>query len=188
MRFALLALVACGNGSSARTKSDAPADTHVIDARVDAHPDAPADAKIFMDAPPDAKIFMDAPPKVFLDAPPGTYPLKVKNYSFWCAVEVNNSGTFSTALEQDVNVLPGAIALVAKPANSTFELGTDMWHYVDGTTGDTGVPGTQAGTGTSATSTTQITIVASGKCVWVCCPFSADGSGCNPAIIGDQCP
>jgi len=186
MRFALLALVAaCGNGSSARTKSDAPpTDTPHIG-------DAPADAKVFMDAPPDAKIFMDAhvpDAKIFLDAPAGTYPLKVKNYQFWCAVEVNNSGTFSTALEQDVNVLPGVIPLVAKPASSTFKLGTDMWHHVDGTSGDTGISGTQAGTGVNATSTTSITIVASGACVWVCCPFSADGSGCDPAVIGDQCP
>lgn len=185
MRFVLLLLVACGNGSSARTKTDAPIDTHVaIDARID----APADAKIFLDAPPDAKIFLDAPAPVFLDAPAGTYPLKVKNYLSWCTVEVNASGTFSTAAEQDVNVLPGTIPLVAKPASSFFELGTDMWHHVDGTTGDTGIPGTQAGTGVSATSTTSITIVAAGACVWVCCPFSSDGSGCNPALIGDQCP
>jgi len=164
-------------------KNDAPAiDTPVVAT------DAPADAKVFLDAKEflDApKVFMDAPPHVFLDAPPGTFPLKVKNYISWCAVEVNGSGTFSTALEQDVNVLPGTIQLAAKPMSSTFELGSDMWHHVDGTSGDTGIPG-NAGAG--GTTTATITITSAGACVWVCCPFSADGSGCNPALIGDQCP
>jgi hypothetical protein len=27
--------------------------------------------------------------------------------------------------------------------------------------------------------------VSSAKCVWVCCPFSPSGSGCN---VADQCP
>jgi hypothetical protein len=180
MRFAVLALlVACGSGSSAHTKNDAPnADTPVVanDARADARP---------IDGPPDAKIFLDAPGPVFLDAPAGTFPLKVKNYISWCSVEVNGSGTFSTAMEQDVNVLPGTIALVAKPMSGTFELGSDMWHHVDGTTGDTGIAGGRA---TSGQSSASITITSAGACVWVCCPFSADGSGCDPALIGDQCP
>ena len=181
MRAAWLMIAACGGGSSAHKQSDAPAiDTPVV--AIDAPADArPIDAKIFHDAPPDAKIFLDAP---FFDAPAGTFPLKVKNYLMWCSVEVNGSGTFSTASEQDVNVLPGTIQLVAKPASTTFELDNSMWHHVDGTTGDTGISGTQA----SGQSTAAITITTAGACVWVCCPFSADGSGCNPALIGDQCP
>jgi hypothetical protein len=180
--YVVAVCVGCGSGSSAKTKTDASSidsphgDSRAVDARAI---DAALDASPF-DAGPDAKLF--------LDAPAGTFPLVLKNYVSWCTVEINNSGSFSTATPQTVNVLPGTITLVAKPMNSMFELGTDMWHHVDGTTGDTGISGTQAGSGINATSTTTITITNAGACVWVCCPFSADGSGCNPALIGDQCP
>jgi hypothetical protein len=62
-----------------------------------------------------------------------------------------------------------------------------MWHHVDGTTGDVGIPGTQTGSGSAALSTTMVTVGSAAKCVWVCCPFT-NGTGCDPAAIGDQCP
>ncbi len=183
MRSALLVwLVACGGGgSSPHLKTDAagdsprPADSRAVDSTTaDTPPDGPP-----VDAGPDAKIF--------LDAPPGTYPLTVKNYLSWCTVEIDNSGSFSTVTPQTVNVLPGTISLAARPASTMFVLGSDMWHHVDGTTGDTGISGSQSGSGLTATSTASITITSAGACVWVCCPFST-GGGCDPALIGDQCP
>jgi hypothetical protein len=138
------------------------------------------------DAPPlGVDAATDARP---IDAPPGTFMLTVKNYSSWCSVQVGSNGTFTTTTPQMEFVAPSTVQLIAKRASATFELGSDMWHYVDGTTGDTGVSGTHTGSGIAATSEASVTVSNANKCVWVCCPFAGTGSGCDPASIGDQCP
>ena len=164
---AALAMAFASCNSSSHTFADAP--------RGDGpHSDAPR-----IDAP----RLADAA----LDAPPGTFQLTVKNYSSWCSVQVG-SGAGSSAPMQMVNVAPSTVTLVAKAASSAFELDSSMWHHVDGTTGDTGIAGTQTGTGSNAQSTAAATITNAAKCVWVCCPFSTGGTGCDPGVIGDQCP
>jgi hypothetical protein len=115
------------------------------------------------------------------DAAPAGTALTVKNYLSWCSVSVNG-GAASSGATQTVNVTPGPITLVATAASTTFKLGPNMWHHVDGTTGNTGVPGTVAG----AMSTATITVGATAACAWVCCPF-ANGTGC-PDTLPDQCP
>ena len=153
----VLALCACGGDT--KTKMDAPA----------AH-DAAHDAKAIDAAHPDAP----------LDGPPGTQQLTVKNYLSWCSVTVNG-GTASTAAVQHVFVQPGAIPLTATKASTAFEIGPGMWHH---TTGDTTGSG-EDGTVSNGTSSTTATVTStSGKCVWVCCPFT-NGTGCN---VADQCP
>jgi hypothetical protein len=139
--------------------------------------DAAIDSKIAIDATPiDAAI--DAP---MIDAPPGTFPLKVKNFDAWCDVSVNG-GTASAALEQTVNVLPGNIPLLAK-GFGTFIVEGNMWHHTmnDTGNGETGVVTTPAG---GKQSTAVAVVGSAAKCVWVCCPFP-DGSGCN---VVEQCP
>jgi len=134
----------------------------------------------------DAPVVHDAKPidatHVFMDAPSNSAPLTVKNYLSWCSIAVNG-GTASTGATQTINVMPGSITLVAKEASATFEIGPTTWH---GTAGDTGAgdPGTLAGTGADETSSTTVTVGATAKCVWACCPF-ANGTGCPTA---DQCP
>ena len=123
--------------------------------------------------PIDSKAFLDAP-KVFMDAPPNTTPLTVKNFDNWCTVTEDGHAIGDTA----ANVTPGTITLVAK-ANMGFQLGTDMWHDTAGDTG-AGDTGTVAGTGSNATSTTTVVVGTTAACVWVCCPFTGGGSGCNP--------
>jgi hypothetical protein len=60
-----------------------------------------------------------------------------------------------------------------------------MWHHTDGDTSGSGEAGTQSGSATTGKSTATATVVStSGKCVWVCCPFTT-GMGCN---VADQCP
>jgi len=121
------------------------------------------------------------------DAPAGTYTLTVKNYQSSCSVQIG-SGMFTTTTPQTTDVGPSSVQLVAKAANMTLELGSDMWHYVDGTTDDTGIGGIRMGSGVDATSTAHATISNVNKCIWVCCPMAGTGSGCDPATIGDQCP
>jgi hypothetical protein len=149
---------ALGCGSSSSTKTDAP--NQITDGK-----------------PSDGTVKMDAPAHVVMDAPAGTFPLTVKNYDLWCSVSVNG-GTFSTNVQQLVNVLPGTIQLAAKPASAMFELGPAPWHDTDGDTGSG-----ELGTVSNGTSSTTITVGSAAKCVWVCCPFTS-GTGCPTA---DQC-
>lgn len=115
-----------------------------------------------------------------LDAPANTAPLTVKNYLNWCEVSVDG-GTASAASMQTVNVMPGTITLTAAAATG-FILGGDMWHHTNGDGGSG-----EAGSVSGGVSTAMVTVATSAKCVWVCCPFP-DGSGCEPAVIGEQCP
>ena len=126
---------------------------------------------------------VDAP---MVDAPPGTFPLTVKNYISWCTVSINGTMT-SIAPVQTVNLLPGTYTLVAKAKDATFQLGPNMWHHttLDSGTGETGVV---AGTGVGATSTVMVTVGSAAKCAWVCCPFSPNGNGCEPNAVPEQCP
>jgi hypothetical protein len=128
-----------------------------------------------------------------LDAPSGTQDapatgtaLTVKNVLSWCSIAANG-GTETTG-DLVVHVPPGEVTLTAKGAGQ-FVLGAQMWHHTDGTTDNTGVPGTVTGSGASATSTAKVTVGTTAKCVWVCCPF-ANGSGCEvgaPDNRGDPC-
>jgi hypothetical protein len=155
MRLALTLILISACGSSSNPVADAPA----------VHDSKPIDAN-----------------HVFMDGPPGTAPLTVKNFDAWCSIAVNG-GASSAAPSQIVNVMPGSITLVAKEASATFEIGPTTWHD---TTGDTGAgdPGTIAGSGATETSSTTVTVGTAAKCVWACCPF-ANGTGC-PTV--DQCP
>lgn len=137
-------------------------------------------ATIDTQAPPVDSKLVDAPPPVSVDAPAGTALLTVKNYVSWCEVSVNG-GTPSTADIQTVNVMPGTITLTASAATG-FILGADMWHHTNGDTGRG-----EAGSVSAGVSTAMVTVATSAKCVWVCCPFP-DGSGCEPDVIGEQCP
>lgn len=133
------------------------------------------------DAPPIDGAMIDAPP----DGPPPN--LTVKNYFAWCSVSVNGAAA-STASVQAVNVAPGDITLVATRASSTFQVLGNMWHHTDGDTG-TGEPGEIMNPNDPPTrsSTAHVTIGTTAKCVWVCCPFANDASGCE-STIPDQCP
>ncbi len=117
--------------------------------------------------------------KVFLDAPPGTAPLTIKNVISWCNVTVNG-GAGSTSSSISANLAPGAVTLTATPIPG-FELGPTPWHFVDGDPTGTGVQGTVSGT----TSTAMVTMGTTAKCVWVCCRSTADPTDCN---VPDQCP
>ena len=144
--------------------------------------DAATDSKVAIDATPtDAAI--DAS---MVDAAPGTFPLTVKNYLAWCDVSINGA-TASAASVQTVNLLPGTYTLVGRAANSTFQIGPNMWHH---TTGDSGAgeTGGVAGSGVTATSTVMVTVGSAAKCAWVCCPFSPGGNGCEANVVGELCP
>jgi hypothetical protein len=112
------------------------------------------------------------------DGTPGSTQLTVKNFLSWCSVSVNGAAAATTAT-QTVTVDPGTIDLVATAASATFEIGPGMWHHTDGDTG-TGDDGTVSGD----MSTAQVTVGADATCVWVCCPFASDGSGCD---VAEQC-
>ena len=155
MRLALTLILMSACGSSSNPASDAPV----------AHDAKPIDAA-----------------HVFMDGPANTAPLTVKNYLSWCSISVNGGAT-SAGATQTVNVMPGSIALVASPASATFKIGPTTWHDTAGDTG-AGDPGTLAGTGTTETSSTTVTVATTAKCVWACCPF-ANGTGCPTT---EQCP
>jgi len=137
---------------------------------------------------------VDGPVDAMIDGPPGTTALKVKNYLAWCTVSVNGAAT-SIANIQTVNVAPGDITLVAMRKDSTFEVSGNLWHHTNGDTG-AGEPGviTNAGDPATKTSTAVVTVAATAKCVWVCCPFKAvppdtEGAGCAfPTDVAEQCP
>jgi hypothetical protein len=148
-------LAACGGDDTTPAQHDAAVDSKAIDA-----------------------------PKVFMDAPPGTATLTVKNYLDWCEVGIDGA-TPVHAATVTANLAPGTYNVVAKGATG-FEIQPGMWHHVDGSTGNTGVDGTQVG-GASGTSTAMVTMTTAAKCVWVCCAFASDGHGCE-STIPDQCP
>jgi hypothetical protein len=156
----LLAIAACGGGGSSS---------------VDAAADSP---KATIDAPHST---VDAPSST-VDAPPGGPTLTMKNYLAWCNVIVDGHAA-STAAVQAVPVTAGTINVSATAASATFILGAKPWHDTAGDTG-AGDPGTVTGTGTAASSATTVVVGASGKCIWICCPF-ANGTGCPTT---DQCP
>lgn len=118
--------------------------------------------------------------RIVPDAPANTAPLTVMNYLNWCEVSVDG-GAASAASTQTVNVMPGTITLTASAATG-FILGPDMWHHTNGDSGS-GEPGAVSG----GVSTAMVTVGTTAKCVWVCCPFP-DGTGCEPNVIGEQCP
>ncbi len=124
-------------------------------------------------------------PKAVVDAPKADAAagpvLLVKNYLSWCNVTVNG-GTASSSAAQSVTVTPGTIN-VSAVALTGFILGPKPWHDTAGDTG-AGDPGTVTGTGQAASSATTAVVSATGKCVWVCCPFT-NGTGCPTT---DQCP
>jgi hypothetical protein len=96
--------------------------------------------------------------------------LTVMNFLNWCSVEING-GTASTSGAVTASVLPGSVAtIVAIPASSSFEIGTDPWFGVDENDGGA-ANGTDVGSGTSESSTAVVTISATGTpaCVSVCC-------------------
>jgi hypothetical protein len=110
----------------------------------------------------------------------GGLQLTLKNYEAWCSVAIGSNAT-SASPSQTVNVSAGEVTLVAIPAGSAFEIGGNMWHFVDGDASGSGVTGTVSG----MMSTAQVAISNASKCVWVCCPFTS-GTGCTG--IADQCP
>ena len=96
-----------------------------------------------------------------------------------------NGGTASSLAVQAIPVTAGTINLSAV-ALPTFELGPKPWHDTAGDTTGTGEQGTLTGTGQAQSSATTVVVGASGKCVWVCCPFQTPpGTGCPTT---DQCP
>ncbi len=133
-----------------------------------------------VDAAIDGKgVTVDAP-HANIDAASGGPMLLVKNFDSWCNVTVNG-GTASSSAAQNVAVTAGTIN-VSAVALSGFILGPKPWHDTAGDTG-TGDPGTVTGTGQAASSATTVVVGASGKCIWVCCPFT-NGTGCP---VTDQC-
>jgi hypothetical protein len=126
-------------------------------------------------------------PKTFMDGPPGTSPLTIRNILAWCSIKVNG-GTASAASFQTFHVTPGVIPITATAASSTFKIADNMWHLTDGDTG-TGETGIVTGTGLTAESAVTATVEAAmPKCIWVCCPFQ-DGHGCEPSATDPlDCP
>ena len=102
-----------------------------------------------------------------------------------------NSGTASAAATQQICVPTSTVVHLAATANpadgTTFEIGPKPWHKTAGDTG-TGDPGTVTGTGASASSATTVTATGSTQCVYACCPFSSDGSGCSGTAFTAPCP
>jgi hypothetical protein len=108
----------------------------------------------------------------------GCVTLNVYNFLSWCSVSVNGGG-FSSAASQTVCITPGSIPLEAKPKNSAFELAPDPWLYISGPGGtDSGEPGAIDGGVSAAT----VVVGSTPGCVLVCCPFSSNGTGCDPSF------
>jgi hypothetical protein len=90
------------------------------------------------------------------------------NTDKWCTITVGSMAPVTTP-EEHLCVAAGTLDLTAVAASSMFEVVATTW--TDTTTAS-------AGTATE-------TITGTGKaCVWACCPFSSDGSGCS---ISDPC-
>ena len=108
----------------------------------------------------------------------GCVTVNVYNFLSWCSVSVNGGG-FSTAASQTVCVSPGSVPLEAEAKNGTFKLGPDPWLYISGAGGtDSGEPGTIDAGVSGAT----VVVGSSPGCVLVCCPFSSNGTGCDPSF------
>src|SRR6202041_1405821 len=61
----------------------------------------------------------------------GAPTLTVMNFLNWCSVAING-GPASTAATVAASVTPGSVVtIVATPASSSFEIGTDPWFGVD---------------------------------------------------------
>ena len=97
----------------------------------------------------------------------GSITLRILNFAGWCSVTVNGD-TASTAFTITKSVPAGSTAtIVAKPATSAFDIGSDPWFGVDQNDGGA-APGTDVGTGVDETSTVTVTAGAN-HCVSVCC-------------------
>ncbi|MGE5186846.1 MAG: hypothetical protein ACM31C_32555 [Acidobacteriota bacterium] len=134
----------------------------------------PKQADAAIDSKPiDAKPIDAASPMLTVKNAPTLTP--------WCSITVNG-GTASTAAIQTMPITAsGTITLTAAPESTTFELAANMWHHTDGDTGNG-----DSGSVTGMTSTAMVTVTAGqSKCVWVCCPFATNGTGC---ALPDQCP
>jgi hypothetical protein len=167
------------DGSPEGSTHDAAADSGTTDSTTeDGTTDGAAEGGGPSDAAPDTSSPVDSgTPSDGGDAgDAGCVTLNVYNFLAWCSVSVN-AGAFSTAASQTVCVSPGSIPLEAKPKNSAFELAPDPWLYISGPGGtDSGEPGVIDG-GVSAAA---VVVGSTPGCVLVCCPFSANGMGCDP--------
>lgn len=106
----------------------------------------------------------------------GVSTLTVMNFLNWCSVEINGSSP-STEATVTASVIPGSTAtIVATPASSSFQIGTDPWFGVD-QNGGGAASGSDVGSGTNESSTATVTISEAGRsqCVSVCCQEPANG-------------
>jgi hypothetical protein len=147
---------ACG-GDDSTTKHDAAVDTS------GGHPDTPTDSKVFM------------------DAPPGTATLTLKNYLNWCKIGIDGATPVQMATATK-NLAPGTYNVVASGATG-FEIEANMWHHTDGD-GGTGETGNQPN-GATGESTAMVTMGTTAKCIWVCCQFDTTHMGCGG--LAEQC-
>jgi hypothetical protein len=99
----------------------------------------------------------------------GAENLSVKNYLGWCSVAING-GPPSMNATVTAAVAPGSTAtIVATPASSSFQIGSDPWFGVDQNDG-AAAPGNDVGTGATESTTATVTIAETGaQCVSVCC-------------------
>src|SRR5580692_3018759 len=98
--------------------------------------------------------------------------LTVDNYESWCSVAIASDNASSGSQQSIGDLAVGADVTLTATALQGFELGSNMWHDVNGDTGN-GVSGTVHGTGSNAVSTAMITVGSAAACVWVCCPFTS---------------
>lgn len=152
----LLMIAACGGDDGGNTRHDAA----TVDMPV-SHVDAPTDSK------------------TFLDAPPGTATLTLKNYANWCNIGIDGA-TPMQMLTATKNLAPGTYNVAASGA-AGFEIEANMWHHTDGDTNNTGENGNQV----AGTSTAMVTMGTTAKCVWVCCQFDTTHMGCG--ALAEQC-
>jgi hypothetical protein len=116
----------------------------------------------------------------------GVATLTVMNFFNWCSVEING-GTASTDATVTASVTPGSMAtIVATPASSSFQIGTDPWFGVD-QNGGGAASGTDMGSGMSESSKTMVTIseTETARCVSVCC--QEPGNSPTPCPTTNPC-
>jgi hypothetical protein len=116
----------------------------------------------------------------------GAATLTVMNFLNWCSVEINGA-TPSTGATVSASVVPGSLAtIIATPASSSFQIGSDPWFGVDQNDGGA-APGSDIGTGTTESSTATVTISETGmsQCVSVCC--QEPGNGPIPCPTTNSC-
>ena len=107
--------------------------------------------------------------------------LTVKNYEAWCSVTINGGAAFTTATGAASVAEASRVTIVATPLPG-FELGADPWFGTDENDGGAAA-GTDVDSGTTMTSTAQVTIGAGPtQCVSVCCQTagSPDCPTANP--------